>query len=96
MHMQVLYRILKGDDMCVAVFVDPVDDGCKGCRLTGSGRSCYEDKSSLSLMEIDNCLGNTELLRIGNFGTYKSECKSGRTSLLEDVNTVTAESGNRE
>ena len=61
--MQVLDRVFQGNDVSITVVVCFINDGSKGCGLTGTGRTGNQYKTSLTVVKIYYCIGNTKLCR---------------------------------
>ena len=86
----VLYRILKCDDVIRKILIRLVYNRSKCGRLTGTCRSCYENQSSLSLVELNNLPWNTKLVRSWNL-SLNSSVRCCHVSLVHEyIDTETS------
>ena len=91
MLMKVLDRVLQSNDMLFTILIDHIDQGCQCRRLTGSGRSCNQYETTLSLGEIHNRPRKSQLLRCRDHGIDQTKnCRKG-VLLTEYITTETSQ-----
>jgi hypothetical protein len=90
-RVQVLDRILDGDDVLVPLGVDLVDDRRERGRLARAGRPGDEHQPARLLRQLADDRGQAQFLERKNLERNRTKCRRHRAALHEQVGAKTRE-----
>jgi hypothetical protein len=89
-RVHVLDRVLDGDDVVLAVLVDPIDHGGQGRGFARPGRSRDEHQTLGKLHDVLHDRGQAQIIETADVGGDVAEGGRHGAALLEDVHADTA------